>query len=97
MAVCLAAVTLWLLVGAAGGWAGELEASGAFVTAALRTELGQADSPLPFWQRLAVSQSLLLERNPGELENPVPTSEPTAAPEPLPNAQPAPDHDDETG
>lgn len=99
MAVCLASVTLWLLVGSAGGWAGELAANGAFVTAALRTELGQADSPLPFWQRLAVSQSLLLERNPGEPGELVPTPEPTpsATLEPLPNAQPAPDHDDETG
>ena len=95
MAVCLAAVTLWLLVGMAGGWAGEAEGSEALVTAALRTELGQVDSPLPFWQRLAVSQSLLLERNPGEMEQPGP--EPAETPEPLPNAQPAPDHDDETG
>lgn len=96
-AVCLAAVTLWLLVGTAGGWTGAAEDSGAFVTAALRTELGQADSPLPFWQRLAVSQSLLLERNPGETEKPGPEPTPTGTPEPLPNAQPAPDHDDETG
>lgn len=95
-AVCLAAVTLWLLVGTAGGWTGAAEDSGAFVTAALRTELGQADSPLPFWQRLAVSQSLLLERNPGETEKPGPEPTPTGTPEPLPNAQPAPDHDDET-
>lgn len=96
LAVCLAAVTLWLLVGAAGGWAGSLEVDEAFVTAALRTELGQVDNPLPFWQRLAVSQSLLLERNPGDWEagNPVAEATPSATPEPLPNAQPAPDHDD---
>lgn len=97
VAVCLAAVTLWLLVGAAGGWAGELESGGAMVTAALRTELGQVDGPLPFWQRLAVSQSLLLEKNPGDWEGLGPTGEPESTPEPLPNAQPAPDHDDESG
>ncbi len=96
-AVCLAAVTLWLVVGAAGGWAGELEGSETFVTAALRTELGQVDSPLSFWQRLAVSQSLLLERNPGNWEEQAPEPQPTTSPDPLPNAQPAPDHDDETG
>lgn len=96
-AVCLAAVTLWLLVGSAGGWAGELEDGGAMVTAALRTELGRVDSPLSFWQRLAVSQSLLLEKNPGEWEDTVPDPELSPTPEPLPNAQPAPDHDDESG
>ena len=89
-AVCLAAVTLWLVVGAAGGWAGELEGSETFVTAALRTELGQVDSPLSFWQRLAVSQSLLLERNPGNWEEQAPEPQPTTSPDPLPNAQPAP-------
>ena len=92
MAVCLATVTLWLLLaGAAAGATGEAEGGGAFVTAALRTELGEVQSPLPFWQRLAVSQSLLLEQNPGRMEDaPVPTE----SAKPLPNAQPAPDHDD---
>ena len=92
MAVCLATVTLWLLLaGAAAGTTGEAEGGGAFVTAALRTELGEVQSPLPFWQRLAVSQSLLLEQNPGRMEDaPVPTE----SAKPLPNAQPAPDHDD---
>lgn len=94
-AICLTAVTLWLLVGTAGGWVGAPEGNGTMVTAALRTELGQVDSPLPFWQRFAVSQSLLLERNPGEWAEPEP--EPVPTPEPLPNAQPAPDHDDESG
>ena len=99
-AVCLAVVTLWLAAGAAGSWAGGLEGNGAFVTAALRTELGQADSPLPFWPRLAVSQSLLLEKNPGDWEEQGDwgtDGPPAVTPEPLPNAQPAPDHDDETG
>lgn len=91
LAVCFAAVGLWLLLaGAAVGAAGGAE-SGALVTAALRTELGEVGSPLPFWQRLAVSQSLLLERNPGEWEE---SPAPSETPEPLPNAQPAPDHDD---
>ncbi len=92
MAVCLATVTLWLLLaGAAAGATGEAESGGAFVTAALRTELGEVQSPLPFWQRLAVAQSLLLEQNPGRMEDaPVPRE----SADPLPNAQPAPDHDD---
>ena len=92
MAVCLATVTLWLLLaGAAAGATGEAESGGVFVTAALRTELGEVQSPLPFWQRLAVAQSLLLEQNPGRMEDaPVPRE----SADPLPNAQPAPDHDD---
>ena len=94
-AVCLTAVTLWLLVGTAGGWAGALEGDGAMVTAALRTELGEVDPPLPFWQRLAVAQSPLLEKNPGDWKEE--GAKPSPIPEPLPNAQPAPDHDDESG
>ncbi len=92
LAVCFAAVALWLLLaGAAVGAAGGIgEETLAF--AALRTELGEVQSPLPFWQRLAVSQSLLLERNPGDLEHR--ESRPVETLEPLPNAQPAPDHDD---
>ena len=97
MAVCFAAVTLWLLLtAAAAGAAGGLTGDGELVAAVLRTELGEVDSPLPFWQRLAVSQSLLLERNPGkpgELSD-RPSAGPTMTAEPLPNAQPAPDHDD---
>lgn len=93
LAVCLAALALWtLLIGAVSGAVGSAEGGRAFVTAALRTELGEAGSSLSFWQRLAVSQSLLLERNPGEeLQR-----ETVETPTPLPDAQPAPDHDDVT-
>jgi stage II sporulation protein P len=97
-AVCLATLALWLLLTGAGSAAGGLEAlgdNGDFVTAALRVELGDpAGEGLPFWQRLALSQSPLLSANLGEgtevSESPAPTAEP------LPDAQPAPDHDDLT-
>ncbi len=93
LAVCMVAVSLWLLlVGAAGGAAHPLAESEAFVTAALRTELGSQGQGGPgFWERLALSQSALLERNLLGEEAP---PEPAATLEPLPNAQPAPDHDD---
>lgn len=87
-AACLATVAIWgLLLGAgaaSGAGVGE-----AFVTAALRTELGYSASDLPFWQRLAVEQSSLLAANP--FPAPTPKQE-----QPLPDAQPAPDHDDLT-
>ncbi|MCI9263629.1 MAG: stage II sporulation protein P [Oscillospiraceae bacterium] len=90
LAVCLTVVTLWLLLTGSAGVS--LAESEAFVVAALRTELGDRGQGGPgFWQRLALSQSLLLERNltpPEQEETPVETLEP------LPNAQPAPDHDD---
>ena len=90
LAVCLTVVTLWLLLTGSAGVS--LAESEAFVVAALRTELGDRGQGGPgFWQRLALSQSLLLERNltpPEQEEAPVETLEP------LPNAQPAPDHDD---
>ncbi len=98
MAVCLATIALWLLLAGAGatavGDAAEtLAYSEAFVTAALRTELGRLeDDGLPFWQRLAVAQSPLLEYNPGQ-ETPPEAPVPSAPP--LPDAQPAPDRDDE--
>lgn len=101
-AVCLATVTLWLLLAGAGagavsGAAGALGGNGRFVAAALRAELGEADSPLPFRQRLAVSQSPLLERNPGREAPAGPEpAQPVPAASPLPAAQPAPDHDDVT-
>ena len=83
-AACLATVAIWgLLLGAgaaSGAGVGE-----AFVTAALRTELGYSASDLPFWQRLAVEQSSLLAANP--FPAPTPKQE-----QPLPDAQPAPDH-----
>ncbi len=92
IAVCLAAIALWLLLAGAGAGAAEnLEAVAAnadFVTAALRTELGP-EHPLSLWQQLAISQSPLLERNWFSQDLPTPSEEP------LPNAQPAPDHDDE--
>lgn len=91
-AVCLTVVALWLLLAGAGAGAAEnleaVAANGDFVTAALRTELGPETS-LPLWQRLAISQSPLLERNWFSEDLPAPSEEP------LPNAQPAPDHDDE--
>ena len=62
-AACLATVAIWgLLLGAgaaSGAGVGE-----AFVTAALRTELGYSASDLPFWQRLAVEQSSLWQPTP---------------------------------
>ena len=95
VAVCLATLALWalLLSAGAGAVAGELRrlsSSEGFVTAVLRAELGDSEGGLPFWQRLAVGQSALLEANPGgKKEEPAQTS-------PLPMAQPAPDHDDVT-
>ena len=95
VAVCLATLALWALLLSAGGGAvaGELRrlsSSERFVTAVLRAELGDSEGGLPFWQRLAVGQSALLEANPGgKKEEPAQTS-------PLPMAQPAPDHDDVT-
>ena len=95
-AVCLATLAVWLLLAGAGtgavmGAAESLGNSGAFVSAALRMELGPDPAdPLSFWQRLAVNQSPLLSANGGSL--------PPAKQEdsPLPDAQPAPDRDDVT-
>lgn len=78
--------------GAAVGAAGGID-EGVLASAALRTELGEVQNPLPFWQRLAVAQSLLLERNPGE-EPERDTPAPVETADLRPNAQPAPDHDD---
>ena len=92
--LCMALLALWLLGMGAGaealdGAVDRLAGSPAFVTAALRTELGALPTDgLSFWQRLAVEQSpLLLANPPGE-------GSPAASEAPLPDAQPAPDHDD---
>ena len=98
LSLCMAVLALWLLLLGVGAGAAErsLEALGQnedFVTAALRLELGPAgQESLPFWQRLAVGQSSLLEANPPKHSE---TLEPLES-APLPNAQPAPDHDDMT-
>lgn len=98
LSLCMAVLALWLLLLGVGAGAAErsLEALGQnedFVTAALRLELGPAGREvLPFWQRLAVGQSSLLEANPPRLSE-TPEARESA---PLPNAQPAPDHDDMT-
>ena len=98
LSLCMAVLALWLLLLGVGAGAAErsLEALGQnedFVTAALRLELGPAgQESLPFWQRLAVGQSSLLEANPPKHSE---TPEPLES-SPLPNAQPAPDHDDMT-
>lgn len=94
-AVCLATLALWALLlgvgaGAASGELRRLGSSEAFVTAVLRMELGDVGNGLSFWQRLAVEQSPLLRANPGRQGGG--HSEET----PLPGAQPAPDHDDQT-
>lgn len=92
-AVCLATLALWALflgvgAGAASGELRRLGSSEAFVTAVLRVELGDVGDKLSFWQRIAVEQSPLLRANPGRGG--------AAGETPLPGAQPAPDHDDET-
>lgn len=92
-ALFLATVGVWLLL-AGSGFALESggEAAAGLAAAALRAELGPVQpDPLPFWARVAVEQSPLLAANP-------PTGDtapaPTATAEALPEAQPAPDHDD---
>ena len=97
MAVCLATIALWLMVlgasaGAASGRWEELGANEALITAALRTELGYDERELSFWDRLVLSQSSLLWAN----LIPPDTAEVPPTPQILPNAQPAPDHDDVT-
>ena len=98
LAVCMAALAVWLLClgGAAGVFAGAVRTLGsseAFVTAALRTELGDVEeADLPFLLRLAVGESSLLSANLSRDESP----EASPSPEPLPDAQPAPDGDDMT-
>lgn len=98
MAVCLATLALWLLVLGAGAGAvsrgmNALGINGAFVEAVLRTELGdRSEDPLPFLLRLAVRGSPLFAANLGSV--PLSPSFPTPSAEALPNAQPAPDHDD---
>lgn len=97
MAVCLATIALWLMVlgasaGAASGRWEELGANEALITAALRTELGYDERELSFWDRLVLSQSSLLWAN----LIPPDTVEVPPTPQILPNAQPAPDHDDVT-
>ena len=98
LAVCMAALAVWLLClgGAAGVFARAVRTLGsseAFVTAALRTELGDVEeADLPFLLRLAVGESSLLSANLSRDEPP----EASPSPEPLPDAQPAPDGDDMT-
>lgn len=99
MAAFLAVMAVWLLGlgAAAGAGAGLVEAlgsSGSFVSAALRTELGELPgdrAPLPL--RLVLAQSPLLAANPGWSSSLLPQETGTPS-EPLPNAQPAPDRDD---
>ncbi len=93
VAVCAAGIGVWLLLTTPTAWgvAAHVRSAG-FATAALRSELGWADSPLPFWQRLAAEQSPLLEHNLTAEAAPVPA----ASGEPLPDAQPAPDRDEQT-
>ena len=98
MAAFLAAMAVWLLslgaaAGAGAGLAEALGGSGSFVSAALRTELGELPgdrAPLPL--RLVLAQSPLLAANPG-WSDALLSQEPDPA-EDLPNAQPAPDRDD---
>lgn len=101
VALGLACTALWLLVAGAGAgaWAGAaktLGESGAFVTAALRTELGApGESEPPFVVRMAAEGSALFSAN----LSPVPSPQPaqvTPPPQLLPDAQPVPDQDDVT-
>jgi len=86
-------VALWLLGTGSGAWAGAADRLGeseAFVTAALRTELGPPPGVgLPFWQRLAVEQSPLLAANP-------PEEGATVAEDPADDGPILPDRDDLT-
>lgn len=92
-ALFLAAVGVWMLVAGGGfvvGVAAPDEAQ--LVTALLRAELGSVESdPLPFWARLAVDQSPLLQANPPQTLS---SYAPAVSAEPLPEAQPVPDQDD---
>ena len=95
-ALFLATVGLWLLlVGAAAGAASagtKPLVDDAFSAAVLRTELGPEDgASLSFWQRLVLEESPLLSANLSSL-----SAGPSQTSEPLPDAQPAPDHDDIT-
>jgi len=101
MAFGLATIAVWLLLvgvsaGAASGMAGSLGENGAFVTAALRTELGDpVGDEMSFLLRLAVDQSPLFSAN---LASHPPQTEPptvTAPAELLPDAQPVPDREDD--
>ncbi len=101
VALGLACAALWLLVvgAGAGAWAGAaktLGESGAFVTAALRAELGDpGEAEPPFLVRLAAEGSALFSAN----LSPAPSSRPaqvTPPPQLLPDAQPVPDQDDVT-
>ena len=98
MAVCLATIALWLLVLGAGAHAitqgmDALGGSGAFVEAVLTAELGApSETRLPFLLALAVDQSPLFAANLNTVA-PIPHL-PAPSVEILPNAQPAPDHDD---
>ena len=101
LAVCMAALAVWFLClgGAAGAFAGAVRALGsseAFVTAALRTELGYVEDDLPFLLRLAARESPLLSANLSREETTPPAETPSPSQEPLPDAQPAPDGDDMT-
>lgn len=95
-ALFLASVGLWLLlVGAAAGAASagtKPLVDDAFSAAVLRTELGPEDgASLSFWQRLVLEESPLLSANLSSL-----SAGPSQTSDPLPDAQPAPDHDDIT-
>ena len=97
-ALFLATLGIWLLGlnrGAAGEALDALEASPAFLSAVLCTELGRRGTgeTLSLWDRLVLSQSPYLPKAlPGTAETPAPA--PSSAP--LPDAQPARDHDDLT-
>ena len=99
MAVCLATITLWLLALGAGAHAitrgmDALGGSGVFVETVLRTELGDpTETRLPFLLGLAVGESPLFAANLDRGDLPIPDL-PAPSVEILPNAQPAPDHDD---
>ena len=102
-AVFMATLAVWMLVvcagaGSAAGALQHLGENGAFVSALLAAELGEAPEGglregLDGWGRLVVDQSPLLQVNgfprPGEAEKPGPALD-------LPAGQPAQDHDDLT-
>ncbi len=100
-ALGLAIAALWLLVAGsgAGAWTGaarSLGESGAFVTAALRTELGEPGrAETPLLVRMAAEEAALFSANLAAQASP-PPAQVTPPPQLLPDAQPAPDRDDVT-
>lgn len=99
-AVFLAVMALWLLVmgagaGAVSGVADAMGRSEALMTTLLEGELGaQSPDGLSLLERLVVDQSPLLSANLNAQREEEEKAAPTATPEPLPDAQPAPDRDD---